>query len=75
MKSKLIPLALNELLCRPLIVSFNCRSRLPARSIQLSFSFDAERHNVQINRERAISTQAAPQENIMKEMLSRAPVE
>src|ERR1051325_1921020 len=28
--SNLIPLRLNELLCRPLIVSLNCRSRLPS---------------------------------------------
>jgi hypothetical protein len=63
MTSKLIPLAFNELLCRPVILSFNCRSKLPSlRCIQLGFRFDAERHNARINPRRASSTQFTPKE-------------
>jgi hypothetical protein len=34
MKAALLPLALNELLDRPLIVSFNCASVFPIRAAQ-----------------------------------------
>jgi hypothetical protein len=43
--------------------------------IHLDFSCNAKRHNARINRARAKAIQATPQGRIMKEMLSRAPVE
>jgi hypothetical protein len=75
MTINLIPLWLNELLCRPLIVSFNFRDVFSRRFIQLTFRSDAKRHNARINRARARSIQAASEKMSMKELLSSAPVE
>ena len=49
MKGKLIPLRLNELICRALILPFNYRSRFPAPIIQHNSGFYAQRHIARIN--------------------------
>ena len=68
----LIPLRFNELLCRPWILPFNYRSRLPSlRFIQLSFRFYAERHNAGLQLRRAISIQ--PEEIELLEKHAIAP--
>jgi hypothetical protein len=48
MKATLIPLRFNELLCRPVIVPFNFRSRLSPPITELYFRLYAKQYNARI---------------------------